>query len=137
MKAVSRGIIAVLLTGIWVNLSEFFRNEVLLKSYWVEHYRSLGMNFPSEPMNGMLWIAWGLLFSLAIYAVSRRFDFVRTAIICWFTAFVLMWLVAYNLSVLPLGILVYAVPLSLLEAFVGAYISVKISPSELTVKTGG
>lgn len=35
-----------------------------------------------------------------------------------------------NLSVLPVSILVYAVPLSLLEAFIGSYICKKISPNE-------
>jgi uncharacterized protein YybS (DUF2232 family) len=43
-------------------------------------------------------------------------------------AFVLMWVVAWNLNVLPAGILLYAVPLSLLEALVGAYICRKMSP---------
>ncbi len=59
MNLQSRSIIAVVLTGIWVNASEFLRNEVLLKTYWVNHYQSLGMTFPSEPRNGMIWVAWG------------------------------------------------------------------------------
>ena len=54
MNPQTRRIIAIMLAGIWVNASEFLRNEVLLKTYWVEHYRSLGMVFPSEPQNGMV-----------------------------------------------------------------------------------
>ena len=34
-----RGIRTVLFAGIWINTSEFVRNELLLKSYWVEHYQ--------------------------------------------------------------------------------------------------
>ena len=75
----------------------------------------------------MMWIAWGFLFSVAIYGISRKFDLVQTALISWFTAFVLMWIVTWNLQVLPSVILVYAVPLSLLEAFIGALICMKIS----------
>jgi hypothetical protein len=128
MNPHARSIVAVVLTGIWVNASEFVRNEVLLKTYWIEHYRSLGMTFPSEPVNGMLWVAWGFLFAEAIYLISRRFTFIQTALISWFMGFVLMWIVILNLNVLPFAILAYAVPLSLLEAFIGSYICTKISP---------
>jgi hypothetical protein len=124
-----RNIIAVILTGIWVNASEFFRNEVLLKTYWINHYRSLGMTFPSEPLNGMIWVAWGFLFAIAIYIISRKFDLIKTTLISWFMAFVLMWIVTWNLNVLPSAILIYAVPLSLLEAFIGSYICIKMSPN--------
>ena len=124
-----RNIIAVILTGIWVNASEFFRNEVLLKTYWIDHYRSLGMTFPSEPLNGMIWVAWGFLFAITIYIISRKFDLIQTTLISWFMAFVLMWVVTWNLNVLPGAILIYAVPLSLLEAFIGSYICIKMSPN--------
>ena len=124
-----RNIMAVILTGIWMNASEFFRNEVLLKTYWNDHYRSLGMTFPSEPLNGMIWVVWGFLFAIAIYIISRKFDLIKTTLISWFMAFVLMWIVTWNLNVLPSAILIYAVPLSLLEAFIGSYICIKMSPN--------
>jgi predicted neutral ceramidase superfamily lipid hydrolase len=130
MNLQSRRIIAVILTGIWVNVSEFVRNEVLLKTYWVEHYQSLGMTFPSEPKNGMIWVVWGFLFATAIYLISRKFNFIQTGLVSWFMAFVLMWVVTLNLNILPSAILIYAVPLSLLEAFIGSYICIKISPNE-------
>ena len=129
MNLQSRNIIAVILTGIWVNASEFFRNEILLKTYWIDHYRSLGMTFPSEPLNGMIWVAWGFLFATAIYIISRKFDLIQTTLISWFMAFVLMWIVTWNLNVLSGAILIYAVPLSLLEAFIGSYICRKMSPN--------
>ena len=130
MNLKSRSIIAVILTGIWVNASEFVRNEVLLKTYWVDHYQSLGMTFPSEPKNGMIWVVWGFLFATAIYLISRKFNLIQTALVSWFMAFVLMWVVTLNLNILPSAILIYAVPLSLLEAFIGSYICIKMSPNE-------
>lgn len=129
MSIIPRSVLATLLTGLWVNASEFLRNEIFLKSYWVDHYRSLGMTFPSEPTNGMVWVVWGFLFAGAIYIISRRFDLIRTTLISWLVAFVLMWVVLWNLNVLPADILGYAIPLSLLEAFVGAMICKKVSPS--------
>ena len=125
-----RSIMAVIFTGIWVNASEFVRNEVLLKTYWVDHYKSLGMTFPSKPKNGMMWAVWGFLFAVAIYLISRKFNLIQTSLISWFMAFVLMWIVTLNLNILSSNILVYAVPLSLLEAIIGSYICIKISPNE-------
>ena len=130
MNTLFRNIIAVILTGVWVNASEFIRNEILLKTYWVDHYQSLGMIFPSEPANGMIWIAWGFLFALAIFLISRKFNLIQTALITWFMAFVLMWVVTFNLNVLPGAILIYAVPLSMLETFIGSYLCIKISPNK-------
>jgi predicted neutral ceramidase superfamily lipid hydrolase len=125
-----RSILSVILTGIWVNACEFVRNEVLLKKYWVDHYQSIGMTFPSAPINGMIWVLWGFLFAIAIYFISRKFSLIQTALISWFMAFVLMWLVVFNLNVLPGAILIYALPLSLLEVVVGSYICTRISPGE-------
>ncbi|MEQ1534167.1 MAG: hypothetical protein HOO97_02885 [Sideroxydans sp.] len=128
MNDTTKNILAIAVTGLWVNASEFFRNEVLVKSYWLDHYRSLGLTFPSAPLNGMVWMVWGFLFALAIFIVSRKFDLKQTTLLCWLMVFVLMWIVAWNLAVFPLGLLVYAIPLSLLEVFVGAFLCKKFAP---------
>ena len=125
-----RNFMVIVITGIWINASEFFRNEVLLKKYWIDHYQSLGMTFPSAPVNGIMWIVWGFLFAIAICLLSRKFNLLQTTLFGWFMVFVLMWIVTWNLNVLPVYILAYAVPLSLLEAFIASYICKKISPHE-------
>jgi len=132
MSPCLRGIVAITAAGLWVNASEFFRNEVLLKSYWVAHYQSLGLVFPSEPVNGMVWGLWGFTSAAAIYWVSRKFSLIETVLLCWLMTFVLMWLVTGNLHVLPGGLLYYAVPLSLLEVFVGVLICRKLAPPCVT-----
>ncbi len=129
MKLTLRDVVAVLLTGVWVNASEFFRNEILLKHYWVHHYRALGMAFPSAPLNAAVWVAWGFLFSISIYVISRRFSIVQSALIVWLMGFLLMWVVTWNLDVLPPTILIYAIPLSLIETLVGVYICATASAS--------
>ena len=88
------------------------------------------MIFPSAPVNGLMWLVWGFLFAIAIYLLSRKFSLLQTTLLGWLMAFVLMWIVTWNLNVLPVYILVSAVPLSLLEAFVGSYICKKVSPFE-------
>ncbi len=117
----------VLLAAVWISISEFVRNEFLLKSYWTAHYEELGLVFPSEPVNGALWGLWSLLFAIAIYIISRKFSLWQTTFLGWFVGFVLMWVVTGNMGVLPFTILFAAIPLSMLEAFVASLIIKKLS----------
>jgi hypothetical protein len=129
MSPTARAVLAVVAAGIWINASEFVRNQVLLLGRWKDHYASLGLTFPTEPKNAAMWVVWGFVFAGVTFAVSRRFGLGATTLIGWTTAFLMMWLVTWNLSVLPLAILWFAVPLSVLEAFVAAYICRKLAPA--------
>lgn len=115
-------ILPILLATFWISLSEFIRNEFLFKSYWVDHYKSLEIVFPSEPINGAVWGLWSLMFAVSIYILLQRFSLLQTTFLAWFMAFVMMWVVTGNLGVLPYGLLLYGIPLSLLESFIAALI---------------
>ena len=127
MNTIKKTILPILVATIWISISEFVRNELLLKSYWTSHYESLGLVFPSEPINGAIWGIWSLLFALAIYIIARKFNLVQTTLLSWFVGFVLMWVVVGNMGVLPFKILIYAIPLSFLEAFLATFIIKKLS----------
>lgn len=128
MTASLKSTFAIAAAGLWITLSEFLRNELLLKSLWTEHYTALGMTFPSEPVNGMVWMLWSFCFAAAVFVISRKFTLLQTMLLGWFAGFVLMWLVVGNMNVLPFGILPYAIPLSMVEVALAAFIVVKISP---------
>jgi hypothetical protein len=128
MSFLRRVILPIVLAGVWVSASEFVRNELLFKSYWTGHYQGLGLVFPSEPVNGALWVVWSFLFAIAVFVVSRRFGLLATFLLGWLFAFPLMWIVIWNLAVLPTGLLYLAVPLSLLEAFIAALVCTRMSP---------
>ncbi len=120
-------ILPILLATIWISISEFVRNQILLKSFWVQHYQNLGLNFPAKPVNGAVWGIWSFLFAIEIFIVSKKFNVSQTTFLSWFTGFVMMWVTIGNLMVLPYGILLYAVPLSILEAWIATLIIKKIS----------
>lgn len=120
---------AVLAIFIWISGTLFLRNEIFLKDYWINHYEQLGITFPSEPINGIVWVIWSLLFAIAIFIFSKKFNLVNTALISWFTGFVLVEIVVGNMGVLPFGILVYAIPMSLVEVFVAALLAKRIAPN--------
>jgi len=128
LKMFKKTIFPVLLATIWISISEFVRNEFLAKSYWIKHYQKVGLVFPSEPINGAVWGLWSLLFAISIFIISKKFSLIETTLFSWLVGFVLMWIVIGNLNVLPYGILIYAIPLSLLEAFVATFIIKKLSP---------
>lgn len=127
MKIFKPIFLPILLATIWISISEFVRNELILKSYWTDHYEGMGLVFPSEPINGAIWGVWSLLFAVSIYLISRKFGLGQTTLISWLVGFVLMWVVTGNMGVLPFGILYFAVPLSVLEAFLASWIIVKLS----------
>ncbi len=127
METIKKTILPILLTTIWISISEFVRNEFLLKSYWREHYENLGLVFPSDPINGAIWGLWSLCFAIAIFIIAKKFTLLQTTFISWFVGFVLMWLVVGNMNVLPFEILPFAIPLSLLEVFLASLIIKKMS----------
>ncbi|MEZ4793887.1 MAG: hypothetical protein R2773_00140 [Flavobacteriaceae bacterium] len=123
-------ILSILLATVWISISEFVRNEFFLKSYWSQHYEVMGLVFPSEPVNGAVWGLWSLCFAVSIYFISRKFALGPTTLLSWFVGFVLMWVVTGNMGVLPFKILYFAVPLSVLETFLAAWIIVKFSKNK-------
>lgn len=127
MRFFKKTVLPVLVATIWISLSEFLRNEFLVKSYWISHYEKLGIVFPSESFNGAVWGIWSLLFAIAIYVFSEKFTLIQTSLLSWFVGFVMMWVVIWNLGVLPGGLLFFAIPLSLFEAFLASLIIKKLS----------
>lgn len=127
MDAIKKVVFPILLATVWISISEFVRNEFLLKHYWTDHYSNLELVFPSEPVNGAVWGIWSLVFAIVIFIISLKFSFWQTVGITWIAGFVLMWLVAGNMAVLPFGILYFAIPLSLLEVVIATLIIFKIS----------
>lgn len=120
-------VLPLLLSTIWISVSEFVRNEFIVKSYWIEHYEKLGIKFPSEPVNGAFWAIWSLFYAISIFIVSKKFNLIQTTFLSWFFGFVLMWIVVWNMGVFPPSILVFALPLSLIEAFLAGYIIKRLS----------
>lgn len=127
MRFLRNAVLPVFVSGIWISISEFFRNEFLFKSYWIGHYGKLGIAFPAAPVNGAVWGIWSLVFAATIFVLLKKFTVVQTTLLSWFTGFVLMWLVTGNLGVLPCRLLYFAVPLSLLESFVAVLLVKKLT----------
>ncbi len=72
IQHMKKTLLPILLATIWIGISEFVRNEFLLKSYWTGHYEDLGLIFPTEPINGAVWGIWSLCLAIAIFIMQRN-----------------------------------------------------------------
>jgi len=117
-----KNILSVITAGIWITVSEFLRNEFLFKNFWIDHFKSIGINFKTLPINGILWVIWSFLLAYMIFKMLQRFSIIETISLAWLFAFVMMWIVTYNLQVLPLKLLVVALPLSIIEVSIAGFI---------------
>ncbi|MDZ7698454.1 MAG: hypothetical protein U5R49_16520 [Deltaproteobacteria bacterium] len=115
--------LAVVISGIWITASEFVRNVVMFKSYWLNKYSALGHPFPSSPINNLLWVAWCFFLAGCTVYLVRKLSFVGAVLITWILGFVMMWIVMWNLSVLPTGLLPVAAPWSFVEVIVAVLIA--------------
>lgn len=112
-----------ILAGIWITASEFLRNQVLFPAYWVDHYHKLGLVFQTLPVNGVLWALWSFILAGLVYTLRKGFGAVTTTVITWVASFPLMWITLFNLQVLPMHLLFFAVPLSVLEVILAVLIA--------------
>lgn len=124
-----RSILSILAAGVWISISEFLRNQFLLINTWREHYLSLGLEFPEDPINGAIWGVWSISFALLIWMIYKKNSFLSTVTMAWLAGFVLMWMVTGNMLVLPFEILYLAIPLSVVEVVIAVWIIRKINPS--------
>lgn len=112
----------VLAAALWIALAEILRNAFIVKPYWQAHYAELGLAFPDSALNGLAWVLWSLCFAVLIWAILRRFALLEGSAVAWFAGFFMMWVVTGNLGVLPLRMLLWAVPFSLVETALAALI---------------
>ncbi|MFN4100717.1 MAG: hypothetical protein ACK4GT_13155 [Pararhodobacter sp.] len=111
-----------LAAAVWIIISEILRNEVLLRSYWERHYAGLGLEYPDAALSGLTWVLWSVCLTGLLWVILRRFKLFEGVGVAWFAGFPMMWVVTGNLGVLPFALLLYSVPLSLLETLVAALI---------------
>jgi len=122
-------IFAILGAGIWMNVNEFIRNELILKASWVSSFKELGLAFPSEPLNGVVWMLWAFIFVTILSLLISKFNVLKSAILAWVLGYVLMWIAMCNMGVLPKDILYLAIPWSCAEVYIAAVMCSKFIKS--------
>lgn len=122
----------VLITSIWVHISEVFRYFVLVrprvKLYW-NHTDGIA------DMNWIIFGIWGLwdtvltamtVFFFWLYAQrfgNRTFSILMAATLSWIFFFVLFWIGAANMGYTNWSLLGITLPLSLFELIIASFIA--------------
>ena len=119
-------LLAVFVSGIWINISEFIRNELVIKELWINGFHEIGLAFPSAPLNGAVWGLWAFIFASILAWLCTRFNTLSSSLIAWIIGFVLLWVAMWNMGVLPSKIIYWTVPWSFAEVFVAAFICARI-----------
>ena len=128
-------IFIVLLTSIWINISEVFR-------YFVFVIPRLKEFFDDQPgiveMDLGIFLIWGfwdtlltaiLVFILWLYSIVFGKGFksvIISATTVWLSVFVIFWVATANMGLSSWKILLITLPLSWLEMVVGAFIASKL-----------
>jgi hypothetical protein len=118
----------ILLLAVWINISETVRWVLFSKPKFDAVFHDHGQVMPDQPINNILWMVWGVIIACIVYFLSAKFTVVKTTLITWCAVCVTVWIVMWNLAVLPPGLLIVAVPLSLFEIYIAALIAQKLQP---------
>ena len=125
--SLKKTLLPIFLIGIWVNISITIGWILIFEPYWVEKYQSLNIDFPAGINNNIVWIIWGFMFAIVIFILSKKFNLLQTTFLAWFTAFIMMWVIVWNIDVLPTGMLLFNIPNTLFITFIAAVISKKLN----------
>jgi hypothetical protein len=121
----------ILLLAVWINISETVRWVLFSKPKFDAVFQDHGQVMPDQPINNILWMVWGVIIACVVYFLSAKFTVIQTTFITWCAVCVTVWIVMWNLAVLPPGLLLVAVPLSLFEIYIAALIAQKLQPRPL------
>ena len=119
-------ILPIILIGLWINISITIGWLLILENYWIEKYQSMNLVFPTGLINNITWMIWGFMLATIIFILSKKFCVIHTTFLAWFVAFVMMWTIVWNISVLPTGMLLFNIPFTLTVTYIGALISKKL-----------
>lgn len=130
MANFKKAIWQILLVSLWINVFETLRWMLFSKPDIDMHFKAANLVLPNGPMNNILWLIWGIIIAIMIYIISKKYKVLQTTFIVWITVYILHWIALWNFSVLPINILLLAVPLTFINVFVGALICKRLLSKE-------
>jgi hypothetical protein len=126
MTYFKKTILPIILIGLWINISITIGWILILEGYWIEKFQSINLVFPTGLINNITWMIWGFMLATIIFIFSKKFTLWQTTFLAWFVAFIMMWVIVWNVGVLPTGMLLFNIPNSLFVTFIGALICKKL-----------
>lgn len=123
MKNYIKTIWQIIIISIWITIAETLRWILFAKPYFIKHFQNRNIEPPGGPLYLTIWWVWGILLSLIIIIVSKKFSLLKSSLIIWFTTFSGIWIMLFNLKVVSVPILLILMTFCFIEIFIGALIS--------------
>ena len=127
MTYFKKTILPIILIGLWINISITIGWMLILEGYWIGKYQSMNLVFPTGLMNNIAWMIWGFMLATIIFIFLKKFSLWQTTFLAWFVAFIMMWVIVWNIGVLPTGMLLFNIPNSFFVTFIGAWICKRLT----------
>jgi hypothetical protein len=122
MANFKKAIWQILIVSLWINIFESLRWILFAKPDIDMHFKAANLVLPNGPINNILWLVWGIIIAVMIFIISKKYKVLQTTFIVWVTVYVMLWIALWNFAVLPIKILLLAVPLTFINVLVGALI---------------
>lgn len=122
MANFKKAIWQIFVVSVWINIFETLRWVLFAKPDIDMHFKAANLVLPNEPINNILWLIWGIIIAGMIYTISKKYKVLETTFIVWITVYVMHWIALWNFAVLPINVLLLAVPLTFINVLVGALI---------------
>ena len=127
MTYFKKTILPIILIGFWINISITIGWILILEGHWIEKFQSINLVFPTGLTNNIVWMIWGFMLATIIFIFSKKFSLWHTTFLAWFVAFIMMWVIVWNVGVLPTGMLLFNIPNTLFVTFLGTAICKKLT----------
>ena len=123
MKNYIKTIWLVIIIIIWINIAETLRWVLFEKPYFIKHFINRNIEPPGGPLYIIIWFVWGILISVIIFNISKKFSLLKSTLIIWFTIFSGIWIMLFNLKVITISILLILMSFCFIEILIGVLIS--------------
>jgi hypothetical protein len=128
-------VVVVLLTSVWVHVSEVFRYFVIVMPYVRQFLSDVTGVAPMSWGVFAIWGMWDTLLTcmvvLIFWLYAQRFgntprSVLASGTLCWLFFFVLFWVAMVNMALAEWFILALTLPLSWLEVVVATFIASRL-----------
>lgn len=127
--------IITLIVSVWINISEVFRYFIFIRPEMQSFLR--GVEGIADMNLGIfsIWGLWDTLLTTVLvfifWLVAKSFgndnrSVLISGVLVWSAVFLIFWIATANMGLSKWGTLLIALPLSLLEMLVGAWIASKL-----------
>lgn len=128
-------LLLVLITSIWIHISEILRFFIIVLPEMRRSLAPLPQAIPIDGIRLFIWGIWDTVLTIAIVYITwictKHFGKTTKAallssVVSWTTFFLLFWIAMVNMNLSKLSLLIYTLPLTLIETTIGAWICIKL-----------